>query len=84
MPLPLGFTGAWLDRADQLRSDADGFAAVVADPRARCLTLDGIDFVPGEGGGLCWEPLDPADDRALLLLGLDDVGIPHFVREAAP
>ena len=33
MPLPLGFTGAWLDRADQLRSDADAFAAVVADPR---------------------------------------------------
>lgn len=82
MPLPLGFTGAWLDRADPLRSDAAGFAAAAADPRARCLTLDGIDFVPGGGGGLCWEPLDPADDRALLLLGLDDAGVPHFVREA--
>ena len=52
MPLPLGFTGAWLDRADQLRSDAGGLAAAVAAPRARCLTLDGIAFVPGEGGGL--------------------------------
>lgn len=82
MPLPLGFTGAWLDRADQLRTDADAFAATTIDPRARCLALDGIDFVPGEGGGLRWEPLDPADDRALMLLGLDEAGIPHFVREA--
>ncbi|MDK2760443.1 MAG: NAD(+) diphosphatase [Sphingopyxis sp.] len=83
MSLPLGFTGARLDRADQLRTNADGFAAAAADPRARCLALDGIDFVPGEGGGLRWDPLDPADDRALLLLGIDDGGIPHFVREAA-
>jgi NAD+ diphosphatase len=82
MPLPLGFTGAWLDRADQLRTNAEAFATVSADPRARCLALDGIDFVPGEGGGLLWEALDPADDRALMLLGIDDAGIPHFVREA--
>lgn len=82
MPLPLGFTGARLDRADQLRTDAARFAAAVSDPRARCLLLDGIDFVPGEGGGLRWEALDPADDRALMLLGIDGGGIPHFVREA--
>ncbi|MBE1528609.1 NAD+ diphosphatase [Sphingopyxis sp. OAS728] len=83
MPLPLGFTGAWLDRADQLRTNAEAFAAASADPRAVCLVLDGIDFVPGEGGGLSWEPLDAADDRALMLLGIDAAGIPHFVREAA-
>lgn len=81
MPLPLGFTGARLDRADQVRTDATAFAAAVADPRARCLVLDGIDFVPGEGGGLRWEPFDPADDRAPMLLGLDDAGVPLFVRE---
>lgn len=84
MPLPLGFTGARLDRADQLRTNAEAFTAASADPRAVCLVLDGIDFVPGEGGGLLWEPLDPADDRALMLLGIDDARIPHFVREAAP
>ncbi len=82
MPLPLGFTGAWLDRADQLRTNAEAFAAVSTDPRARCLVLDGIDFVPGEGGGLMWEPPDAVDERALMLLGIDDAGIPHFVREA--
>ncbi|HET6523712.1 NAD(+) diphosphatase [Sphingopyxis sp.] len=83
MPLPLGFTGARLDRADQLRTDAEAFAAATADPRATCLTLDGIDFVPGASGGLLWEPLDPADERALMLLGIDDAGAPRFVREAA-
>ncbi|RYD39660.1 MAG: NADH pyrophosphatase, partial [Sphingomonadales bacterium] len=82
MPLPLGFTGAGLDRADQLRTNVEAFAAATTDPRALCLVLDGIDFVPGESGGLLWEPLDPADERALMLLGIDDDGVPHFVREA--
>ena len=82
MPLPLGFTGARLDRADRLRPDPEAFAAARADPRATCLLLDGIDPVPGGGGGLVWEALDPADERALLLLGIDDSGAPRFVREA--
>ena len=85
MPAPLGFTGAWLDRADQLRTDPEAFAAATADPRARCLTLDGIDFVPGDDGtGLRWELLDPADARAPMLLGRDERGIPYFVREPHP
>lgn len=85
MPAPLGFTGAWLDRADQLRTDPEAFAAAKADPRARCLTLDGIDFVPGDDGtGLRWELLDPADERAPMLLGRDERGIPYFVREPHP
>jgi NAD+ diphosphatase len=83
MALPPGFTGAQLDRADPLRTDEGRLAEAVADPRARCLVMDGIDFVPGEGGGLRWESLDAGDDRALLLLGLDTAGVPHFVREAA-
>ena len=83
MPLPLGFTGARLDRADQMRTNEAAFAAAIADPRATCLTLDGIDFVPGASGGLLWEPLDPSDERALMLLGIDDAGAPRFVREAA-
>jgi NAD+ diphosphatase len=85
MPAPLGFTGAWLDRADQLRTDPEAFAAATADPRARCLTLDGIDFVPGDDGtGLRWELLHPADERAPMLLGRDERGIPYFVREPHP
>lgn len=84
MSLPLGFTGARLDRADRLRTDAAAFAAAVADPRATCLVLDGIDFVPGERGGLMWEALDPTDERPPLLLGIDDAGAPRFVRAPAP
>lgn len=84
MPRPLGFTGCRLDRADQVRVDAAAFAAAANDPRALCLTMDGIDFVPGEGGGLRWDALDPADERVLMLLGIDDDGTPRFVREPAP
>ncbi len=83
MPLPLGFTGARLDRADQLRTNEAAFAAAAADPRATCLTLAGIDFVPGARGGLRGAPRVPADERALMLLGIDDTGAPRFVREAA-
>jgi NAD+ diphosphatase len=78
---PLGFTGAWLDRADPLRADEAALAAAKADPRARCLAMNGVDFVPSDGGGLLWEALDPADERELLLLGRDEREIPYFVRE---
>lgn len=79
---PLGFTGAWLDRADQLRADDQALAAAKADPRARCLAMNGVDFIPSDGGGLLWEAVDPMDDRELLLLGRDEREIPYFVREA--
>ncbi|MCC2601239.1 NAD(+) diphosphatase [Sphingopyxis yananensis] len=81
---PLGFTGAWLDRADQLRADDAALAQAQADPRARCLAMHGVDFIPAEGGGLLWEAIDPMDDRPLLLLGRDERGIGYFVREAVP
>ncbi|MDZ3830551.1 MAG: NAD(+) diphosphatase [Sphingopyxis sp.] len=84
MPDPLGFTGAWLDRADQWRADSAALSAALSDPRARCLALDGIDFVPGDGGGLRWEALDPTDDRAAMLLGRDERGVGYFVREPHP
>jgi NAD+ diphosphatase len=80
----LGFTGALLDRADPLRADAARLAAAKADPRARLLCLDGIDFIPGERGGLQWEAAGLHDPDRLLLLGLDTAGIPHFVAEAPP
>lgn len=82
---PLGFTGATLDRADRLRSDGEALAAALADPRTRCLLLDGIDPVPGDGGGLMWEALLPQVDRSsLILLGLDAQGIAHVVPAAPP
>lgn len=66
-----GFTGAGLDRRDQLRVDAAGLAAAVADPKARLLMLDGLDPVVDEAGGLGWQPLDGAATESLILLGFD-------------
>ena len=80
---PLGFTGGTLDRADPLRTDPVRLAAVRADPRARTLVMDGIDFVPGESG-LVWEAAGLTDPDRLMLLGTDEHGIPHFVAEPPP
>lgn len=77
----LGFTGGTLDRADALRTDPARLAAARADPRARALVLDGIDFVPGEDGGLIWEAAGLTAPERLMLLGTDADGVPHFVAE---
>ena len=77
----LGFTGGVLDRADQLRTDPDRLAAARRDPRARVLVLDGIDFMPGDGGGLRWEAAGLTEPDRLMLLGIDAAGVPHFVAE---
>jgi NAD+ diphosphatase len=81
---PLGFTGALLDRADHLRNDAAALATAKRDPRGRLLAMDGVDFVPGEAGGLRWEAAALADPDHLIMLGMDDAGIPHFVLEPPP
>jgi NAD+ diphosphatase len=47
-----GFTGSPLDRADRLRNDAEGYAAVLNDWRARVLGLDGLDPMIASEGGL--------------------------------
>ena len=48
-----GFTGSPLDRADHLRSDAEGFAAAWAHPEARILQLqDGVGQLDGGAGQL--------------------------------
>jgi NAD+ diphosphatase len=82
--MPLGFTGGTLDRADAIRTDSARLAAARGDLRARALVLDGIDFVPGDRGGLLWEAAALTDPDRLMLLGVDDAGIPHFVAESLP
>jgi NAD+ diphosphatase len=74
-----GFTGSPLDRADRLRNDADGYAAVMADWRGRVLALDGLDPVVAADGGLAWQSMaEVAVEAELILLGLSD-DKPHFV-----
>jgi NAD+ diphosphatase len=74
-----GFTGSPLDRADRLRNDVEGYAAILNDWRARVLGLDGLDPVVASEGGLKWSSLaEVAAETELILLGLAD-GKPHFV-----
>ncbi len=74
-----GFTGSPLDRADRLRSDAEGFNAVLNDWRARVLGLDGLDPMIASEGGLMWHSMaEVSVDVELILLGLDGEK-PHFV-----
>jgi NAD+ diphosphatase len=71
-------TGYPLDRADHLRQDADGYAALF-DWRARVLLLDGVDPQLGDNGALSWGSLAEVDAEAeLIFLGLDS-GRAHFV-----
>lgn len=74
-----GFTGSPLDRADRLRNDPDGYAAVLTDWRARVLALDGLGPVTTADGGLAWLSIAEIElDAELILLGLSDEK-PHFV-----
>ena len=71
-------TGYPLDRADHLRQDPDGYAALF-DWRARILLLDGVDARLADDGSLNWGSLAEIEPEAdLIFLGLDQ-GRAHFV-----
>lgn len=67
--MSIGFTGAGLDRMDQLRLDADRLAAAMAHDSARLLALAGFDPVLGEDGRLAWSTVDAGEE--MILLGFD-------------
>ena len=74
-----GFTGSPLDRVDHIRNDAEAYAGLLSDWRARILGLDGLDPQLGDRDGLVWQSLAEMDVSAeLILLGIAD-GKPHFV-----
>jgi NAD+ diphosphatase len=72
-----GFTGATLDRADNLRLNAEKIAALAAQPNARLLQLAGLDPVLDESGAMQWTPVPPAAEAPLIFLGLRE-NTPHF------
>jgi len=67
----IGFTGAGLDRMDQLRLDAERLAAAMRHSHARLLSLAGFDPVIEENGRLAWAAVECADCEELILLGFD-------------
>ncbi len=79
---PLAFTGSRLDRADNIRADAEALSGLM-NWRARLLKLDGLMPQIGDDGTLQWGTLaDAPDDAQLVFLGLDDEahgGRPCFV-----
>lgn len=79
MSVPVGFTGAVLDRVDNERNDPSAFERALGDWRACLLTLDGLDPQVDDEGRLVWASLaNLPDDAQPLLLGYID-GKPHFV-----
>ncbi|MBO9714190.1 NAD(+) diphosphatase [Sphingomonas sp.] len=72
------FTGATIDRADNVRADDAAIAAARADPAARLLRLAGLDPLLDDAGLLVWDTLDAAGpDDDLVFLGFDS-GCPRF------
>jgi NAD+ diphosphatase len=70
-----GFTGARLDRGDNLRSDPEKIAALAARPDARLLRLSGLDPVVDGAGRVEWAGME--DTGECIFLGLLD-GAPLF------
>lgn len=69
---PLAFTGSLLDRADNIRADADALAGLMTW-KARLLALDGLLPALDDQGRIAWGTLaDAAEDAELVFLGLDE------------
>jgi NAD+ diphosphatase len=66
----VGFTGAGLDRADQLRLDEAALARLAAREGAAVLRLDAMDPILADDGALLWDPLDMETEAERILLGL--------------
>ena len=66
-----GFTGAGLDRADQLRVDAARLAEALAHAEAAVLAMSGLEPELDPAGRLVWAPVDGHSIERLILLGFD-------------
>jgi len=94
-PLPqaaLGFTGAWLDRTDNLRRDPEWIAAMRAHDDVRWLLLQDLKAhlrMDNDLPDLLWRSgteaaayVQAGDDW--VFLGLDEGGTPHFAANLTP
>jgi NAD+ diphosphatase len=75
----LGFTGAPLDRADNLRRDEAAIQALRMDPTARFLILEELKALMAEGGkDLYWARRSEVPRGTTIFLGLTPEGDPRF------
>ena len=74
---PIAFTGARIDRADNLRADPEALAELTARADARLLALDLLDASYDEAGCLGWSGLGEARGE-VVFLGLDERQAPCF------
>ena len=74
--MSIGFTGARIERADQIRVDADQVRAAMGSLSARLLLMDGLDPVSDGGDGLAWGMLSdvPPDTEGEILIRGPGVG----------
>ena len=73
-----GFTGGTLDRGDPVRNDPEALARAMANPRGRLLRLTRLDPEVADGH-LIWDGMGAAHPGGeIILLGLDEAGVPHF------
>ncbi len=84
------FGGSFLDRADQLRGDAEGMSRRLADPASRAVPFwQGKPlFQTGDAGPrLAWmpatDPLIADGPEPHVFLGLDGAGIAHFAADVS-
>ena len=75
--IPPGFTGAGLDRADQLRVDPARLAEALGHAEASVLAMQGLEPELDESGRLVWAPVDGHSIERLILLGFDGE-VPRF------
>ena len=75
--MAIAFTGARIDRLDQVRVDPDQLSDRMTF-RARLLALDGLEPVIDEMGALVWGTLADADETAELVFLGDLDGVPRF------
>ncbi|MGB7404660.1 MAG: NADH pyrophosphatase zinc ribbon domain-containing protein, partial [Pacificimonas sp.] len=78
-PAPTGFTGAPLDRVDDIRRDPDLLWAARMRPDARWLAFDELKpMLTDAGDAIAWQRrIDLPDDVESVFLGLED-GAPRF------
>ncbi|MFN3726453.1 MAG: NAD(+) diphosphatase [Allosphingosinicella sp.] len=83
--IPPGFTGAGLDRADQLRVDAARLAEALAHAEASVLAMQGLEPELDEASRLVWSPINGHAIERLILLGFDGE-VPRFapIADVAP